>query len=225
MIRDVAEPFHLEAVRIERRLDSYRERGFELFATSSFQTTSVVLLHLLAAVAPEIPIYFLDTGYHWPETLLFKKELQKRLGLEVRSLRSELSRFQQRDSEGRLLFASDPDHCCFLNKVAPLEPALAAHDVWISGVRADQNSNRASFREEQPSRRGVLRYHPLLGWTREKVDEYRRAHDLPRHPLYALGYGSVGCEPCTRRLGVGAGADDRAGRWQGLARSECGLHL
>lgn len=207
------------------KLESYREDGRRMFATSSFQTTSVVLLHILSIRARDVPVYFLDTGYHFPETLEFKRELEGRLGLEVRSLRSEVSRLLQRDARKRLLFASDPDSCCYLNKVAPLEPVLAAHDIWINGIRASQSPGRAAFQVEQSTRRGTVRYHPLLDWTAAMLDEYRRRHDLPAHPLDALGYGSVGCEPCTRRAATGGGADDRSGRWAGLTKTECGLHL
>ena len=154
---------------IRARIDAYRERGLAMFSTSSFQTNSVVLLHLLATHAPDVPVFFLDTGYHFPETLRFKRELEDRLGLEVRSLRSEVSRLQQRDAAGRLLFTSDPDFCCQLNKVAPLEAVLAAHDVWINGVRAAQSANRSGLRVEEEERQGILRYHPLLEWTASMI--------------------------------------------------------
>ena len=215
-----------EVEAITARLDRYREQGLRMFSTSSFQTNSVALLHVLSTHAADVPIFFLDTGYHFPETLRFKRELEARFGLQVRTLRSEVSRLQQRDAAGRLLFASDPDSCCHLNKVAPLEPVLASHDVWINGVRAAQSSHRAGLLPEQnDERRGILRFHPLLDWTASMISDYRLAHDLPAHPLDELGYASVGCEPCTRRTGGDASVDDRRGRWLGLSKTECGLHL
>lgn len=210
---------------IERELAAYKSSGKRICASSSFQTNSLVLLHLLSELAPEVVVYFLNTGFHFPETLRFQRKVERQLGLQVRDLRSEVSRLQQRDNRGRLLFASDPDYCCHLNKVVPLEPVLAAHDIWISGVRASQSTTRASMKREQASRRGVLRYHPLLDWSSRDVWSYLKFYELPEHPLEAQGYVSVGCEPCTRRLDLGQDGDNRSGRWFGLTKTECGLHL
>jgi phosphoadenosine phosphosulfate reductase len=153
-------PEHL--LQVQRHLDGYRSRGLTLFATSSFQTNSVVLLHMLSQVAHDVPIYFLNTGYHFPETLTFRDELARRFRLNVISLVSPVSRLQQRDQRGRLLFASDPDRCCELNKVQPLESVLMTKDKWINGVRASQSPARRAMRVEEPTHHGVLRYHPLL---------------------------------------------------------------
>lgn len=227
------DPPHL-APRIDRiahELAAYAASGDRLFATSSFQSNSVVLLHLLSRLASEVPVYFLQTGFHFPETLRFKRTLTERFGLDVRALRSPVSRDQQR-SQGRLLFSVDPDHCCHLNKVLPLEPVLAAHDVWVSGVRAGQSSTRAAMGRTARGRGGITRYHPIIDWTARDVYAYVTAHELPAHPLEAQGYVSVGCAPCTRRpidepdLGGDTATDgERGGRWAGMAKTECGLHL
>jgi phosphoadenosine phosphosulfate reductase len=209
--------------RIEAELADYRRRGLRMFASSSFQTNSVVLLHLLSRFAPEVPVCFLNTGFHFPETLDFRRNLERRLGLRIVELFSPVERGQQRDAAGRLLFTSDPDHCCHLNKVLPLEPVLASHDLWINGVRAAQSETRAAMAREERGRRGILRYHPLLDWSSRMVWTYLQRHDLPSHPLEDQGYHSVGCRPCTRK--VGEGLDDRSGRWTGLKKTECGLHL
>lgn len=212
---------------IQARLAGYRGRGLRVFATSSFQTNSVVLLSLLSRFAPEVPVCFLDTGYHFPETLAFRDALTVQLGLTVRTLRSPVPRDLQRDGRGRLLFGSDPDHCCHLNKVLPLEPVILQSDVWVSGVRAGQSAHRANLTEEARGRHGVLRYHPLLDWDSRMVGRYIAQHDLPRHPLEAQGYLSVGCHPCTRSMwdgGFSAGGE-RGGRWGGMKKTECGLHL
>lgn len=203
-------------------LERHRER--RAFATSSFQPGSLVMLHLIATRAPWLPVYFLDTGYHFPETLTFRRRLAREWGMEVRDLRSGLSRSEQRAASGRLLFADDPDRCCHLNKVAPLDPVIAAHEVWVSGVRASQSSARAAMAEEEPGRSGILRVHPMLAWSGREIWTYRQQHGLPEHPLEGAGYLSIGCQPCTRSL-LSDDPDDRSGRWQGQKKTECGLHL
>jgi phosphoadenosine phosphosulfate reductase len=205
-----------------------RAEGLRLFATSSFQTNSLVLLHLLSRLAPSVPVWFLNTGYHFPETLDFRRQLARDLGLDIRDARSPVARVQQRDAAGRLLFTSDPDRCCHLNKVLPLDPVIATNDVWISGIRGAQSANRAQMGRHAKGRHGVRRFHPLIDWDGRMVHHYIEAHGLPRHPLDSAGYLSLGCSPCTRRLvddpGIG-GLDDRGGRWAGLKKTECGLHM
>jgi len=218
------EDFRPRLERIRAEIDAYRAGGRRLFATSSFQTNSVVLLHILGQVAPDVPVYFLNTGYHFPETLSFRRALGALFGLAVRDVISPVPRIQQRGDGGKLLFAVDPDYCCHLNKVLPLEPVLMAHDVWINGVRATQSATRAGMGREQPAKYDTVRYHPLLDWDSPMVHAYLQAHDLPRHPLEDEGYFSVGCRPCTRKLDPEAFYDDRTGRWFGLNKTECGLH-
>lgn len=210
---------------IAAELEAYGDRGLKMFATSSFQTNSVVLLHLLSELAPRVPVFFLDTGYHFPETLAFRSALEDRLGLEIQDLRSSYTKLEQRDPSGRLLYASDPDRCCELNKVLPLDPVLAEKDVWISGVRGSQSANRETMGREATGRGGILRYHPLMDWDARMVHYYIEQHELPRHPLEARGYLSMGCMPCTRKPGVNGELDDRTGRWFGMNKTECGLHL
>ena len=219
--------------RIRAELNAYRADGKRLFATSSFQSNSVVLLHLLSRFAPDVPVYFLQTGYHFPETLRFRRELAARFGLTVRDLRSSLSRHHQVSAQGRLLFAEDPDRCCHVNKVVPMDPVLVGHDVWISGVRGAQSATRAAMGRTAKGRLGVTRYHPIIDWNARDVYQYVQAHELPAHPLDAQGYLSVGCAPCTRRPidepdlgGPPVPVDgERAGRWAGMNKTECGLHL
>lgn len=215
--------------RIAEELGAYRARGLRLFATSSFQTNSLVLLHLLARFAPEVPVFFLNTGFHFPETLAFRRKLAQDMGLDVRDVLSPVSRDQQRGLDGRLLFTSDPDRCCHINKVLPLDPVIATHDVWVNGIRGSQTANREAMGRESRGRHGVLRYHPIIDWNSRMVHEYIEEHSLPRHPLESDGYVSVGCVPCTRRVyddpGIGGSLDDRGGRWAGLKKTECGLHL
>lgn len=224
---------HDRIARIEAELDAYRADGQRVFATSSFQSNSVVLLHLLARFAPETPVFFLQTGFHFPETLRFRRQLAESLRLDVRDVVAPVSRHQQVTASGRLLFAEDPDRCCHINKVIPLDPILAAHDIWVSGVRGTQSATRAAMGRTSRGRGGVLRYHPIIDWHARDVYHYVQAHNLPAHPLEDHGYLSVGCAPCTRRPmdepdlgGPPVPLDgERAGRWTGMNKTECGLHL
>jgi phosphoadenosine phosphosulfate reductase len=208
--------------RIKEKILEYSSTGKKLFATSSFQTHSIPLLHIIAQVDNSIPVYFLNTGYLFPETILFKDELADKLGLQFIALNSIVSKTQQRDEKGNLFFTSDPDYCCFLNKTQPMEPVLKTMDIWINGIRADQSATRAQMKEEEETPQGALRYHPMLHWSSKDIYEYRAEHNLPAHPLEARGYLSVGCEPCTRKLL--SGDDERSARWFGMNKVECGLH-
>jgi phosphoadenosine phosphosulfate reductase len=207
---------------IESNLETYRKKGFKLFATSSFQTHSIPLLHILSERAPDIPVYYMNTGFLFPKTLRFKDELQARFQLNFVGLESEIPKSNQRDGFGNFYFTSEPDYCCHLNKIQPLEPILAMHDVWINGIRADQNANRRNMQVEQEAKHGSLRYHPMLNWTSKMIWEYRKAHDLPEHPMEKEGYLSIGCEPCTNKYLETQ--NERDGRWRGLKKDECGLH-
>ncbi|HRH59766.1 MAG TPA: phosphoadenosine phosphosulfate reductase family protein, partial [Chitinophagaceae bacterium] len=133
---------------ISEKIDEYKQSGLKLFTTSSFQTHSIVLLHIISRIDKSIPVYFINTGYHFPETIRYRDEITSLLGLNLKNVFSTTAKINQRDAQGRLLFASDPDYCCYLNKVAPLEPILAEHDIWINGVRADQGEVRKNFKVE-----------------------------------------------------------------------------
>jgi phosphoadenosine phosphosulfate reductase len=207
---------------IEEKINLYKEQGLKLFTTSSFQTHSIVLLHILSRIDKSIPVYFIHTGYHFPETLKYRDQVAELLGLNLRSVFSTTAKINQRDTSGKLLFASDPDYCCYLNKVAPLEPILAEHDIWINGVRADQGEVRKNFKVEEKAKFGVTRFHPMLDWTGKMIYAYLNEYKIPRHPLEDKGYFSIGCEPCTRKWDLNM--DSRDGRWYGLKKSECGLN-
>ncbi|MCD4738049.1 MAG: phosphoadenylyl-sulfate reductase [Anaerolineae bacterium] len=192
-------------------------------ASSSFQTQSVPLLHMISRVCPEMPVIFIDTGFHFPETLEFRELLQAHLGLNIVIAQPELSKNDFVLEYGEELYRRDPDLCCQINKVRPLQCALDGMSAWVTGVRHDQTKNRSSLHDLETQISGVIKIHPLLRWDRAQVEEYRRHYDLPAHPLYEAGYLSVGCMPCTQPvLDVG---DVRAGRWAGTGKRECGLHL
>jgi phosphoadenosine phosphosulfate reductase len=204
---------------LHRRLDDYIAADKSVCTSSSFQTHSIPLLHMLSTWRKDIPVYFLDTGYHFPETLRFRDDVVALLDLDLRILESVVPKIAQRNARGDLLFTTDPDECCWLNKVDPMDRALVGHDVWVSGVRADQTSVRAAMQMEIMRADGVLRYNPLLSWSQTIIDAYRDRYRLPPHPLDPRGELSIGCAPCTRLT------SERDGRWIGLAKTECGLHI
>lgn len=194
----------------------------EVAASSSFQTQSAPLLHAIATSVPEMPVLFLDTGFHFPETLSYRDELTERLGLNLKVLTPRLGLDGFRRSHGEL-HRRDPDMCCYLNKVEPLEDALTDFGAWVAGIRRDQTSNRAAAVPVSRRRDGLVKLGPMVSWTDRDVAIYLHEHDLPSHPLLEKGYLSVGCAPCTRA--VSEGEDARAGRWATSSKTECGLHL
>ncbi|PKP18291.1 MAG: phosphoadenylyl-sulfate reductase [Bacteroidetes bacterium HGW-Bacteroidetes-21] len=207
---------------IERQIGLYNHQGRRMFITSSFQTQSVVLLHIMSKIDARIPVIFLNTGYLFSETIEYKDTIVSQLGIDVIDLKPLVSKNLQRDNNGNLFFTSDPDYCCYLNKVQPLDPILAEYDVWINGVRADQSNTRAELKTEDFAPHKVVRFHPMLDWTKQMVWSYIKENNLPKHPLDEKGYASVGCEPCTRKLVLGD--DERTGRWFGMKKNECGLN-
>lgn len=206
---------------IAKKILEYKEAGRKMFLTSSFQSQSVPLLHVISQIDKSIPIYFLNTGFLFPETNSFKNQLVKDFGLNVIGLESNISKIHQLDPEHHFFYSSDPDYCCHINKVLPLEPILMQYDVWINGVRADQNANRRNMKPEQMGAHNVLRYHPILQWTKADIETYRGKFNLPFHPLESMGYNSIGCEPCTVKKSAG---NERNSRWAGMKKTECGLH-
>jgi phosphoadenosine phosphosulfate reductase len=206
---------------IRKQLADWTGQGKTVFATSSFQTHSLPLLHMLSRIDGTIPVVFLNTGYLFPETIQFRDRIAEQFRLNLVNVFSNVSRINQRDEQGRLYFTSNPELCCYLNKVQPLEPFLLKHDVWISGIRAAQNRNRQSMQRFADGPNDCLRFHPVLDWTDEMIYDYIDRYQLPSHPLDAQGYLSIGCEPCTTRPDF-SGA--RSGRWVGQNKTECGLH-
>lgn len=216
--------FEAEIEKIQTKISAYKKDGKKLFASSSFQTHSIPMLHILSIVDNTIPIYFLNTGYLFPQTIEYKDEIARLFNIQVIDQKSATPRYMQKDQNGRLLFTSDPDFCCHLNKVAPMEPILQTFDIWINGVRADQNANRAKMKEEQATPQRAVRFHPMLHWTKQMIWNYIKENKIPHHPLDAQGYTSIGCEPCTRKIDASQMGDERMARWFGLNKTECGLH-
>lgn len=212
----------MEVAAIKAQIEKYLQQGKQLFTSSSFQTHSIPMLHILSQIDNTIPVYFLNTGYLFPETIAFKDAVAKALNLHLIDLQSGVPKALQKDANGRLMFASDPDHCCFLNKTQPMNAVLAQYDIWINGVRADQSAVRKAMKVEQQAPNNTLRFHPMLDWDKRKIYAYIKEHNLPRHPLDNSGYISIGCEPCTRKMDLEM--QEREARWYGLNKVECGLH-
>ena len=207
---------------IKKQLEKYKSSGKKLFTTSSFQSHSLVMLHILSRIDDNIPVVFINTGYHFPETVAFKDKIAQEFGLNVVDLKSDVPKFMQRGLDGRLLFASDPDHCCYLNKTQPVDGLLMRYDVWINGVRADQSAVRKAMKVEQEAPHNSVRFHPMLDWNAKMIYEYQKEFNLPKHPLESKGYLGVGCEPCTRK--IDPEMMEREARWFGMNKVECGLH-
>jgi phosphoadenosine phosphosulfate reductase len=193
----------------------------DVAVVSSFGAESAVLLHLIASVDPSVPVLFLDTGKHFPETITYKEELRQQLGLtDLRDLKPDTDLLQQRDGSG-LRWSYDPDGCCEIRKVLPLKQALAGFDAQFTGRKAFQSTTRNALPRFEVED-GRLKVNPLADWTKERLDAYMVEHSLPAHPLVEQGYPSIGCSPCTSR--VAAGEDPRSGRWKGWDKVECGIH-
>ena len=193
----------------------------KIVASSSFQTASVPLLHMIAQVCPKLTVVFIDTGYHFPETLVLRDLLVERLGLRVSVARRDGAEGLEA-TEQSALYRRDPDLCCHVNKVVPMLRRLRGVDAWVSGLLRDQTARRRRLNIVEKQNEDLLTIHPLVAWSRGDVHDYIRRHDLPVHPLWRRGYTSIGCAPCT--CPVESAEDERAGRWPGSNKIECGLH-
>ena len=192
---------------------------------SSFGAESAVLLHLIASIDPAVPVLFLETGKHFPETLAYRNELAQRLGLtNVIDLTPDVALLAKRDENG-LRWSYDPDGCCDIRKVQPLARAMADFDASFTGRKGFQSKTRTglpTFEIDHSDAAGRLKINPLADWTADQIAAYFTATGLPPHPLVADGYPSIGCSPCTSKVAVGE--DARAGRWAGWDKTECGIH-
>ncbi|WP_442943588.1 phosphoadenylyl-sulfate reductase [Nitrospirillum sp. BR 11752] len=199
-----------------------RELKGEIALVSSFGAESAVLLHMVAAIDPATPVLFLNTGKLFGETLRYRRELVAKLGLtDAREIKPLPEDEAARDADG-LLWRANPDACCRFRKVEPLNRALEGFGAWITGRKRFQAATRADLVIIEATE-GRLKINPLADWGRDDLVAYMDRHDLPHHPLEADGYLSIGCMPCTDR--VAAGEDGRSGRWAGLGKTECGIHL
>jgi phosphoadenosine phosphosulfate reductase len=196
--------------------------GARFCVTSSM--ADAVVAHLFSRVSPGVDVVFLDTGLHFPETLRVRDTVAATMDVNVRSIRPRMTVGQQDGEFGPRLFARNPDECCFLRKVEPLERALTEYDAWATGLRRDESPTRANTPVVTfDAKKGKVKVNPIAAWTQTDVDRYVSRWNVPVNELFKKGYGSVGCWPCTRR--TRAGEDPRAGRWAMFEKTECGLHV
>jgi phosphoadenosine phosphosulfate reductase len=192
--------------------------GSRFCVTSSM--ADAVVAHLFSRVAPGVDVVFLDTGLHFPETL----KVAATMNVTVKSIRPRMTVGQQDGEYGPRLFARNPDECCFMRKVEPLERALVDYDAWATGLRRDESPTRANTPVVTfDAKKGKVKVNPIAAWTQADVDRYISRWNVPVNELFKKGYGSIGCWPCTRR--TKAGEDPRAGRWAMFEKTECGLHV
>lgn len=208
---------------LNSNLKHFKDEQKDIFVTSSFQTQSLPLLDILSKnFKDDIKIIFLDTGFLFAETYEYMERLKTLFDLKIVTLSSIISKHHQIDQQtGLFQYSTNPDMCCHINKVAPLENYWKPGDVWISGVRRDQSAVRKQMDVFEKTENNVLKFHPMLDWSNKDVYDYIRANNLPKHPLENEGYISIGCVPCTHKYNSN---DPRGGRWLGSQKTECGLH-
>ena len=207
-------------------IETYRDK---LTVATAFGAEGCCLLAMIAqsrdetGLAPDI--FNLDTGYQFPETLELRERLQARYGLSMRLVSAPETIEHMEARFGGPIYGTNPDHCCYLRKVVPLQTAVQGFDAWLTAIRRDQTPERARapIVGRDPKYRHLVKINPLAHWRKQQVWDYIQTHNVPVNPLHAQGYPSIGCGLCTRP--IFAGEDDRAGRWAGTAKRECGLHL
>lgn len=194
---------------------------------SAFQAEGTAVMHMATTVTPDVQVLFLETGFHFTETLAFRQQLKERLGLNVLDLTGDYTPETQAAEFGARLYEREPALCCELNKVVPFTRALRSLDGWITAFRRDSAPTRANApivdQYELEPGKSLVKVNPIANWSRRDIWGYLKEHDLPHNPLYDLGFQSIGCAPCTRM--VFPGEDERAGRWAGAAKTECGIHV
>lgn len=215
-IKDLNEKYHSLSPeeRVKEIYNDFEEK--EVMLTSSFAATSAFLLKLFSDIRKSQKIYFIDTGYHFKETLIYKEYLTLLYGLNVESVKAEDWKHDFTTSDQT--WKTDPDLCCSVNKVEPLEALKKDHKIWVSGLMAWQSDHRSSL-DIFEERNGILKFYPLVDVSREERENYIKDHHLPFHPLISKGFLSIGCEHCT------VAGKGREGRWNNSPKTECGLHL
>ena len=201
----------------ERVRELYKDfEAEEVMLTSSFAATSAILLKIFSDVNKDQTVFFIDTGYHFEDTITYKEQLTTTYGLNVKSIGAlkEEHLFTLQDKT----WEKNPDYCCYINKVKPLDLIKKNYTLWVSGLMEWQSDHRATLNIFE-ERGEILKFYPLLDVNQEERDNFIRQHELPFHPLIAKGYSSIGCSHCTTP------GEDRSGRWNNNPKTECGLHL
>ncbi len=222
-----------ELEQASERLESAQPReilqwGIERFGDrltmgTAFGPEGMVILHWIAELNPQMHVFNLDTGYQFPETLALRDEVARRYGVEVELARAELTVEQYEAQHGGPVYKADPHQCCFDRKIRVLHRAIAGKHAWVSAIRRDQSDDRRRAPIVGWDKKfSLVKINPLANWTKKDVWKTISDHQIPYNPLHDQGYTSIGCWPCTRA--VMFGEDERAGRWSGFAKTECGLH-
>lgn len=194
-----------------------------LVLASSFGAEDVVLIDMLHKLAPTMPVFYLDTNKHFTETYATRDKLQERYSTTFIQVLPKLTLAEQANVHGDNLWEKDPNLCCQIRKVEPLQRVLSGYQAWITGIRREQSPTRANAKKvEWDEKFNLVKFNPLADWTDGQVWEYIHANDVPYNPLHDNNYPSIGCSVCTRA--VRPGQDPRAGRWAGFEKTECGLH-
>jgi phosphoadenosine phosphosulfate reductase len=207
---------------------AWQEFGLRAAIGTSFQGAGLVIIHHAVTAGLPLPVFTIDTDLLFSETIELKTRLEDFFGIQIEALVPELSLSQQEAELGPTLWERKPDLCCTLRKVVPLQKKLGELDAWIAGVRRDQSSNRSRtqilelYEFDRIREKQILKINPLAVWSRDDVWQYIRKHGIPYNPLHDRGFRSIGCKPCTRA--VVSGQDERAGRWIGFEKTECGIH-
>jgi phosphoadenosine phosphosulfate reductase len=202
-------------------VEAYHPR---LTMATAFGAEGCCLIHMLAEIEPRVRIFNLETGYQFPETLELRERIRARYGIEVEYIRPELTVEEYEAEHGGPLYEMRPDQCCHDRKVLPLRRAVAGYEAWVSAIRKDQTQDRAKAVVVQwDAKFNLVKVNPLLGWTKRDVWAFVVKNNVPYNPLHDKNYPSIGCWPCTRP--VANGDDERAGRWAGKVKKECGLHV
>ena len=195
---------------------------------TSFQGAGLVMIHLAKLHGLSFPVFTLDTGLLFPETIALKQRLEDFFGFKIQSLEPDLTVEEQADVNGPELWKTNPDLCCTLRKVFPLRDKLGELDCWITGLRRQQSDTRAGigiielYAFDEETGRDIVKLNPMANWSREAIWDYLRHNKIPYNPLHDRGFRSIGCQPCTRQ--TSNGEDERAGRWTGFNKVECGIH-
>ena len=215
------------------RLDGEHPREILRWAVETFQSRltmatafgpeGCVILDMLSEIEPKVRVFNLDTGYQFAETLALRDKIAERYGIEVEMVRPESTVAEYEAANGGPIYGSRPDQCCHDRKLVPLRQAILGYDAWVSAIRADQSSHRAKANVVGwDAKFELVKINPLLRWTKRDVWSYIVTREVPYNPLHDQGFPSIGCWPCTRAVGISD--DERAGRWAGQAKTECGLH-
>lgn len=226
-LRDLNERFQTEPTEATLAW-AWKQFGPRAAIGTSFQGAGLVMIHLAQRSGLQFPVFTLDTGLLFPETMALKFRLESFFGFQIESLEPDLSVEKQAEVHGPELWKHDPDLCCTVRKVLPLQGKLASLDCWITGLRRQQSDTRSSidiiesYLFDPVSGREVIKLNPMANWTRDAVWDYLKQHKIPYNPLQDQGYRSIGCVPCTNK--AGSDENERAGRWMGFQKTECGIH-